>query len=120
MAEKISVALASAGNRLREGVDDTLRTPPPKVQRGISAEAALIPRAQKLRRTKTMLSSWGDVRISLKPQTPAIRYLVMGVTRVGTVCVVSCHWVEERRVRGTGGVCRCGGDRGVEPIDIFQ
>ena len=62
MAEKISVALASAGNRLREGVDDTLRTPPPKVQRGISAEAALIPRAQKLRRTKTMLSSWGDVR----------------------------------------------------------
>ena len=59
MAEKISVALASAGNRLREGVDDTLRTPPPKVQRGISAEAALIPRAQKLRRTKTMLSQLG-------------------------------------------------------------
>ena len=43
----------------------------------------------------------------------------MGVTRVGTVCVVSCLWVEERRVRGTGGACRSGGDRGVEPTDIY-
>ena len=42
----------------------------------------------------------------------------MGVTRVGTVCVVSCSWVEERRVRGTGGVCRSRGDRGGEPLDI--
>ena len=42
----------------------------------------------------------------------------MGVTRVGTVCVVLCSGDEERRVRGTGGVCRCGGDRGVEPVGI--
>ena len=42
----------------------------------------------------------------------------MGVTRVGTVCVVLCSGDEERRVRGTGGVCRCGGDRGVEPLGI--
>ena len=42
----------------------------------------------------------------------------MGVTRVGTVCVVVCSGDEERRVRGTGGVCRCGGDRGVEPSGI--
>ena len=42
----------------------------------------------------------------------------MGVTRVGTVCVVVCSGDEERRVRGTGGVCRCGGDRGVEPVGI--
>ena len=42
----------------------------------------------------------------------------MGVTRVGTVCVVLCLGDEERRVRGTGGVCRCGGDRGVEPLGI--
>ena len=43
----------------------------------------------------------------------------MGVTRVGTVCVVLCSGVEERRVRGTGGACRSGGDRGVEPTDIY-
>ena len=42
----------------------------------------------------------------------------MGVTRVGTVCVVLCSGDEERRVRGTGGVSRSGGDRGVEPIRI--
>ena len=42
----------------------------------------------------------------------------MGVTRVGTVCVVLCSGDEERRVRGTGGVCRCRGDRGVEPSGI--
>ena len=78
MAEKISVALASAGNRLREGVDDTLRTPPPKVQRGISAEAALIPRAQKLRRTKTMLSRLGRRTYLVETANPS--YLVMGVT----------------------------------------
>ena len=42
----------------------------------------------------------------------------MGVTRVGTVRVVLCSGDEERRVRGTGGVCRCGGDRGGEPLGI--
>ena len=42
----------------------------------------------------------------------------MGVTRVGTVCVVLCSGDEERRVRGTGGACRSGGDRGVEPVGI--
>ena len=42
----------------------------------------------------------------------------MGVTRVGTVCVVLGSGDEERRVRGTGGVSRSGGDRGVEPIRI--
>ena len=42
----------------------------------------------------------------------------MGVTRVGTVCVVLCSGDEERRVRGTGGACRSGGDCGVEPVGI--
>ena len=42
----------------------------------------------------------------------------MGVTRVGTVCVVLCSGDEERRVRGTGGVCRSRGDRGGEPVGI--
>ena len=42
----------------------------------------------------------------------------MGVTRVGTVCVVLCSGDEEWRVRGTGGASRSGGDRGVEPTGI--
>ena len=56
---------------------------------------------------------YAELGFPLKPV-----YLVMGVTRVGTVCVVLCSGDEERRVRGTGGVCRCGGDRGVEPVGI--
>ena len=49
----------------------------------------------------------------------------MGVTSVCTVTVNRVRGlvtrVEERRVRGTGGVCRSRGDRGVEPsgIDIL-
>ena len=57
-----------------------------------------------------------ETRAQGKTQVPC--YLVMGVTRVGTVCVVVCSGDEERRVRGTGGVCRSRGDRSGEPLGI--
>ena len=43
------------------------------------------------------------------------RYLVMGVTGMDRVRGLLDR-DEERRVRGTGGVCRSRGDRGVEPF----
>ena len=45
------------------------------------------------------------------------RYLVMGVTGMDRVRGLLDR-DEERRVRGTGGVCRSRGDRGEEPLDI--
>ena len=59
---------------------------------------------------RPVLDAEGPVRQRVVEAPPLVR--------VGTVCVVSCSWVEERRVRGTGGVCRSRGDRGVEPLDI--
>ena len=72
--------------------------------------------------TETHTDDSVGLGLDVHPGGGALRnpcYLVMGVTRVGTVCVVLCSGDEERRVRGTGGACRSGGDRGVEPTDIY-